>query len=53
MSSAGAKPRDVSDSKYEKRVKLNATAEQIAQTVFMGRPKPKSEWRYLKKGKRD
>ena len=32
---------------------LPATPEETAQTVFMGRPKPKSEWRYLKRDHRE
>ncbi|MDE2928132.1 MAG: hypothetical protein OXT71_17195 [Acidobacteriota bacterium] len=39
-------------SKYDELISIpNATAEEIAQTMFMGKPKPKDEWRYLKRRK--
>ena len=38
-------------SKYEKLIRVDATPEEIAQTIFMGKPKPKDQWRYLKRDK--
>ncbi|MCY3775217.1 MAG: hypothetical protein OXH11_04485 [Candidatus Aminicenantes bacterium] len=38
-------------SKHDVPIKIDATPEKILKTVFMGRPKPKDEWRYLKRPK--
>ena len=35
-------------SKYEEPIHIEATPEEIAQTVFAGKPKPKDQWEYLK-----
>ena len=38
-------------SKYEGLIHVDATPEEIAQTIFMGKPKPRDQWRYLKREK--
>ncbi len=38
-------------SKYEELIHVDATPEEIAQTIFMRKPKPKDQWRYLKREK--
>ena len=38
-------------SKYEELIHVDATPEEIAQTIFIGKPKPKDQWRYLKREK--
>ena len=39
----GRKPRPT---KHDERVKLDATPEQFARSLFGGKPKPRKEWRY-------
>ena len=39
------KPRP---SKHDDRVKIQATPEQVAKSLFSGKPKPRKEWRYLR-----
>ena len=39
-------------SKYEGLIHVDATPEEIAQTIFMGKPKPRDQWRYLKHQKK-
>lgn len=36
-------------SKYEERVEIDATPQEVARSLFNGKPKPKSEWRFLKR----
>ena len=36
-------------SKYDEPIHIDATMEEVAQTVFMGKPKPKDQWRFVKK----
>ena len=38
-------------SKYEDPVRINATAEETAQSIFWRKPKPKKDWRYLQRPK--
>lgn len=40
------KPRPT---KYDDRVKIDATPEQVAKSLFSGRPKPRRDWRYLQR----
>ena len=50
-----AKPettRPKRESKYDKPIHINATMEEVAQTIFSGKPKPKDQWRFLKEHKR-
>ena len=39
-------------SKYDKPIHIDATMEEVAQTIFSGKPKPKDQWRFLKEHKR-
>ena len=41
-----------SPSKYHEKIKTAATPEQLAQAIFASPPKPKGEWRYLKRDKK-
>ena len=41
---ARRKPRP---DKHDVRLKIQATPEQVAQSLFRGKPKPPSRWRYL------
>ena len=38
-----------SSGKYEEKIHIDATPEQVARSMFGGKPKPKGEWRYLRK----
>ncbi len=38
-------------SKYDELIQVDATPEEIAQTIFIGKPKPRDQWRYLKRDK--
>ena len=38
-----------SSGKYEEKIHIDATPEQVARSLFRGKPKPKSEWRYMRK----
>ena len=40
------------ESKYDKPIHIDATMEEVAQTIFSGKPKPKDQWRFLKEHKR-
>ena len=35
-------------SKYEGRIHIPASPEDVARSLFRGKPKPKEQWRYLK-----
>ena len=35
--------------KYNELIHIDATPEQVARSMFGGKPKPKGEWRYLRK----
>lgn len=35
-------------SKYDKPIKINASPKAVVKSLFHGKPKPKSQWRYLK-----
>ena len=35
--------------KYNEQIHIDATPEQVARSLFRGKPKPKGEWRYLRK----
>ncbi len=35
-------------SKHDKPIHIDATMEEVAQTIFSGKPKPKDQWRFLK-----
>ena len=35
--------------KYEEAVHIDASPSDVARSMFIGKPKPKGEWRYLKK----
>ena len=39
-------------SKHDKPIHIDATMEEVAQTIFSGKPKPKDQWRFLKEQKR-
>ena len=39
-------------SKYDKPIHIDATMEEVAQTIFSGKSKPKDQWRFLKEHKR-
>ncbi len=39
-------------SKYDKPIHIDATMEEVAQTIFSGKPKPKDQWRFLKEHSR-
>ena len=39
-------------SKYNKPIHIDATMEEVAQTIFSGKPKPKDQWRFLKEHSR-
>lgn len=36
-------------SKYDKPIKIDAPPKAVIKSLFHGKPKPKSQWRYLKK----
>ena len=38
-------------SKYDKPIHIDATPEEIAKTIFAGKPKPEGQWDYLKRDK--
>ena len=38
-------------SKYDENIHVPGTPDEIAASLFTGRPKPKDAWRYLKTGK--
>ena len=38
-----------SSGKYEEKIHIDATPAQVARSMFGGKPKPKGEWRYLRK----
>ena len=40
------------ESKYDKPMHIDATMEEVAQTIFSGKPKPKDQWRFLKEQRR-
>ena len=42
---ARRKPRPT---KHADRVKIDATPEQVAKSLFAGKPKPRQQWRYLR-----
>ena len=35
--------------KYDEKVHIDAVPEEVARSMFGGKPKPKGEWRYLRK----
>ena len=37
------------DSKYERPIHIPAEPEDVARSLFREKPKPKGQWRYLKK----
>ena len=49
MERAAATPprRNPRPTKHDDRVKVNATPEQVARSLFRGRPKPADRWRYI------
>ena len=51
VSRKAAPTRPKRKSKYEELIHVDATPEEIAQTIFMGKPKPRDQWRYLKRDK--
>ena len=44
-----AKKKRKKRSKYEKRIKVDATPDELAQSLFWRKPKPKDEWACLKR----
>ena len=40
-------PRKPRPTKHADRVKIAATPEQVARSLFSGKPKPRDQWRYL------
>ena len=40
------------ESKYDKPIHIDSTMEEVAQTIFSGKPKPKDQWRFLKEHSR-
>ena len=40
------------ESKHDKPIHIDATMEEVAQTIFSGKPKPKDQWRFLKEHSR-
>ena len=40
------------ESKYDKPIHIDATMDEVAQTIFSGKPKPKDQWRFLKEHSR-
>ena len=40
-------------SKYEEPIHIDATPEEVAQSLFRGQPKPRDQWRFLKNGNPD
>ena len=38
-------------SKYDKPIKINAPPMAVVKSLFHGKPKPRSQWRYLKTSK--
>ena len=45
-------PRKPRPSKHDDRVKIKATPEQVARSLFGGKPKSRGQWRYLKENER-
>ena len=43
-------PRKRRATKHDQPIKINATPEEVARTLFAGKPKPSDQWRYLKPG---
>ena len=39
--------RNPRPTKHDDRVKSQATPEEVAQSLFSGKPKPRKQWRYL------
>ena len=46
------RPRKPRPSKHDDRVKIKATPEQVARSLFGGKPKSRGQWRYLKENER-
>ena len=44
-----AKKQPAKRSKYEEPIHVPATPEQVARSLFRGKPKPKEQWSYLKR----
>lgn len=38
-------------SQYDKPIKINASPNAVVQSLFSGKPKPRSKWRYLKENR--
>lgn len=47
-----SKPKRPSKFDEPIRLPIPVTPEQLARTIFTGKPKPKRDWDYLKSGKR-
>ena len=41
--------RSKRESKYDKPIRIDATPEEIAKTIFVDKPKPEGQWDYLKR----
>ena len=45
---APSTPRNRRATKHDQTIKIDATPEQVARSLFSGKPKPASRWRYLR-----
>ena len=50
MKRTRTEPRRPRPSKYDEPIKIDATPEEVARSLFNG--KPKKEWRFLKQGRK-
>ena len=48
---APSTPRNRRATKHDRPIKIDATPEQVARSLFTGKPKPADRWRYLKTGR--
>ena len=46
-----SRPSPRRKSKYDDPIRTDATPEELAQSIFWRKPKPKKDWRYLKRRK--
>ena len=44
-------PRKWRAAKHDQTIKIDATPEQVARSLFIGKPKPRGQWLYLKDNK--
>ena len=45
---APSTPRKRRATKHDQPIRIDATPQQVARSLFRGKPKPRGQWRYLK-----